>query len=325
MDHCGRPASCCADVRRRRRLRPAVAVHPGRTCPRPADIGRGRLIVIGAGKASAAMAKSVEDHWTGGPLEGLVVTRYGHRAPTREIEIVEAAHPVPDAAGTARCASAWRDKVSGLGAGRPRAVPDLRRRLVAAGPARRRTHAPRQAGDQPRAARQRRDHQRDELRAPPPLGDQGRAPGRGLPPGARADAADLRRARRRPDRHRLRPDRARFHHLRRRPRDRRRYGIDLPAAVRASCEAAARRVRQARRPAAGGQRDPHDRHAADGARSRRRARRARSVSRPLCSAMPSKAKRATSARCWPASRCRWHDTGNRSPRPACCCPAARPP
>ena len=60
---------------------------------------RGRTIVVGAGKASAAMAKSVEDHWTGGPLEGLVVTRYGHRAPTREIEIVEAAHPVPDMAG----------------------------------------------------------------------------------------------------------------------------------------------------------------------------------------------------------------------------------
>ncbi len=60
---------------------------------------KGRTIVVGAGKASAAMAKSVEDHWTGGPLEGLVVTRYGHRAPTREIEIVEAAHPVPDMAG----------------------------------------------------------------------------------------------------------------------------------------------------------------------------------------------------------------------------------
>ncbi len=60
---------------------------------------KGRTIVVGAGKASAAMAKAVEDHWTGGPLEGLVVTRYGHRAPTREIEIVEAAHPVPDMAG----------------------------------------------------------------------------------------------------------------------------------------------------------------------------------------------------------------------------------
>jgi len=59
---------------------------------------RGRLLVIGAGKASAAMAKAVEEHWAG-ELSGLVVTRYGYAAPCRRIEIVEAAHPVPDAAG----------------------------------------------------------------------------------------------------------------------------------------------------------------------------------------------------------------------------------
>jgi glycerate 2-kinase len=58
----------------------------------------GRLLVIGAGKASAAMAKAVEDHWPG-ELAGLVVTRYGHAVPCRRIEIVVAAHPVPDAAG----------------------------------------------------------------------------------------------------------------------------------------------------------------------------------------------------------------------------------
>lgn len=61
----------------------------------------GRLVVVGAGKASAAMAKAVEDHWTGdkSKLSGLVVTRYGHGAPCRHIEIIEAAHPVPDEAG----------------------------------------------------------------------------------------------------------------------------------------------------------------------------------------------------------------------------------
>jgi glycerate 2-kinase len=59
---------------------------------------KGRTIVIGAGKAAGAMAKAVEDHWHG-PLEGLVVTRYGHGAPCRKIEVVEAGHPVPDAAG----------------------------------------------------------------------------------------------------------------------------------------------------------------------------------------------------------------------------------
>jgi glycerate 2-kinase len=59
---------------------------------------KGRTIVLGAGKASAAMAKAVEDNWNG-PLGGLVVTRYGHGVPCRKIEIVEAAHPVPDARG----------------------------------------------------------------------------------------------------------------------------------------------------------------------------------------------------------------------------------
>lgn len=60
----------------------------------------GRTIVLGAGKASAAMAAAVEAHWQG-PLEGIVVTRYGHAVPTRAIEVVEAAHPVPDEAGAA--------------------------------------------------------------------------------------------------------------------------------------------------------------------------------------------------------------------------------
>src|ERR1700737_1534632 len=59
---------------------------------------RGRLLVIGAGKASAAMARAVEDNWQD-ELSGLVVTRYGYSVPCRRIEIVEAAHPVPDAAG----------------------------------------------------------------------------------------------------------------------------------------------------------------------------------------------------------------------------------
>ena len=69
--------------------------------PSPQSLGSGRLIVIGAGKASAAMASAVEAHWSGPPdqLSGLVVTRYGYGLACRRIEIVEAAHPVPDAAG----------------------------------------------------------------------------------------------------------------------------------------------------------------------------------------------------------------------------------
>ena len=61
---------------------------------------KGRLVVVGAGKASAAMARAVEENWPG-PLSGLVVTRYGHGVPCSRIEVVEAAHPVPDAAGLA--------------------------------------------------------------------------------------------------------------------------------------------------------------------------------------------------------------------------------
>ncbi len=66
----------------------------------PKQPPRGRMIVIGAGKASAAMARAVEDHWDG-PIEGLVITRYGYAVACDRIEIVEAAHPVPDAAGLA--------------------------------------------------------------------------------------------------------------------------------------------------------------------------------------------------------------------------------
>ena len=58
---------------------------------------QGRLVVIGAGKASARMAEAVEAAY--GPCEGLVITRYGYARPCQGIEIVEAAHPVPDAAG----------------------------------------------------------------------------------------------------------------------------------------------------------------------------------------------------------------------------------
>jgi len=59
---------------------------------------KGRTIVVGAGKAAATMAKALEDHWQG-ELSGLVVTRYGHHVACKRIEVVEAAHPVPDLAG----------------------------------------------------------------------------------------------------------------------------------------------------------------------------------------------------------------------------------
>ena len=73
---------------------------------------KGRTIVVGTGKASAAMAQALENSWNG-PLEGLIVTRYGHGVPCRHIEIVEAAHPVPDDAG-AKGARRMLDMMAGL-------------------------------------------------------------------------------------------------------------------------------------------------------------------------------------------------------------------
>jgi glycerate 2-kinase len=86
---------------------PALCV-PAHLPPRP----KGRTIVVGAGKAAASMAAAVEAHWNG-PLEGLVVTRYGHGIPCKFIEVVEASHPVPDEAGS-KAARRIIDMVSGL-------------------------------------------------------------------------------------------------------------------------------------------------------------------------------------------------------------------
>jgi glycerate 2-kinase len=74
----------------------------------------GRTLVIGAGKGAAAMAKVVEDHWQG-DISGLVVTRYGHGIDCKRIEVVEAAHPVPDEAGR-RAAGRMLQMVQGLSA-----------------------------------------------------------------------------------------------------------------------------------------------------------------------------------------------------------------
>jgi glycerate 2-kinase len=95
-------------------FRKAVAAADPQVClanylPRPPA---GRTIVVGGGKAAASMAQALERAWQG-PLEGTVVTRYGHSAPTKSIRVIEAAHPVPDEAGAAG-ARALLDHVSGL-------------------------------------------------------------------------------------------------------------------------------------------------------------------------------------------------------------------
>ena len=75
---------------------PALCLPPHLPAP-----PKGRVVIIGAGKASAAMAQSTENAWAGteADLGGLVVTRYGYNVPCQHIEVVEAAHPVPDTAG----------------------------------------------------------------------------------------------------------------------------------------------------------------------------------------------------------------------------------
>jgi hydroxypyruvate reductase len=75
---------------------------------------KGRLVVVGAGKGAAQLAAAFEGLWNG-PVEGVVVTRYGYGCSTRFIKVMEAAHPVPDAAGLA-ATRAMFDAVSGLGA-----------------------------------------------------------------------------------------------------------------------------------------------------------------------------------------------------------------
>lgn len=89
------------DILRRLFEAAIAAAGPARCVPPhlPPDDG-GRLIVIGAGKAAAAMAQAVERHWSG-PLDGVVVTRYGHGVPCQRIKVIKAAHPVPDVAGEA--------------------------------------------------------------------------------------------------------------------------------------------------------------------------------------------------------------------------------
>jgi hydroxypyruvate reductase len=76
--------------------------------------GAGRNVVIGAGKAAASMAAALEAAWGDADFEGVVVTRYGHGAPTRRIRVIEASHPVPDA-NSERGARALMAAVAGLG------------------------------------------------------------------------------------------------------------------------------------------------------------------------------------------------------------------
>ena len=163
------------------------------------------------------MARAVEAHWPADrPLGGLVVTRYGHGVgPLSRIEVVEASHPVPDAAGEAAAARIL-DLVRGLG------PDDLVLCLISGGgssllslPAPGIALADKQAVNRA-LLQQRREHPRDELRPQTSFGDQGRPSRRRRRAGPSGLADHLGCARRRSFGHRLRPDCARRHYARRR-------------------------------------------------------------------------------------------------------------
>ena len=78
------------------------------------DKPTGRCIVVGMGKSAAVMAAALEEAWPDVALSGTVVTRYGHAVPTRQIEVIEASHPVPDA-NSERGARTLLERVQGLG------------------------------------------------------------------------------------------------------------------------------------------------------------------------------------------------------------------
>ena len=268
-------------IRTHHDFRPRARISP---CPvRP----RGRRRAAGARRAGAP-AEAAEGphhrarrrqglgrHGEGGrgplaggrPLSGLVVTRYGHGVPCKRIEIVEASHPVPDAAG----ADAARRILALAQTAGP---DDLVLCLISGGgsallalPADGLTLADKQAVNRALLSSGA-DHRRDEHGAQAPLGDQGRpARRRGLA-GARGDAAHLRRARRRPERHRLRPDRRRSVDLRRGARGAGPLRHRAATGGRGASRRGEGRDAEARRPATRGRDHDHRRLAAGQPRRR---------------------------------------------------------
>ncbi len=256
------------------------------------------------------MARAVEGHWPA-PLSGLVVVPYGHAVPCRHVSVVEAA---PPRARRGRSARGERHRRRGQRPHRrrPRPLPDLRRRVVAAQPARARHRARRRARDRRGAAAQRRADLRRQLRAQAPVGDQGWPPGGGRLAGACGRPDGLGRTRRRSVRDRLGTDGRRPDHVHGRARGARPVRGDRP---RARAPSPARR--RARRPRCS-QRDSQARRSRScrapappsssprptlWPRPPRRPRRAACA--PSCSATRSRARRATSACATPATRSTW--------------------
>ena len=217
----------------------------------PAPPAEGRTLVLGAGKAGGSMAQALEALWPAdAPLSGLVVTRYDHIPPRpaglpERIEVVEAAHPVPDEAGV-KAAERILALTRGLTA------DDLVLCLISGGgsalltlPAEGLTLADKQRINKQLLESGAHIGEMNCVRKHLSRIKGGRLAAR-LRAGAGGDADDQRRARRRPGRHRQRPDRARPHHLRRcAARSSTATASRCPPAVRARLESGALRDAQA--------------------------------------------------------------------------------
>ena len=284
----------CSTPRSRRRTRPPACPH---TCRRrPA----GRLIVLAAGKAAGSMAEVAERHYLDRlrppeRLAGIAVTRHGYGRPTRPIAMIEAGHPVPDAAGLAAAERVLRSPM--------RRAPTIW--CWCCCPA-----APRPTGSRRRPACRFADKQaltRALLRSGANIGEintvrkhlsriKGGRLARARASGARGHARDLRRARRRSGGDRIGSDRARSDHARRRARDRRALsGSTLPAGGRARARRSGQRDAEARRSglrSSASSSWSHDRPTRSAPPRRRCAPPATNAS---CSATASRARRATVA------------------------------
>ena len=221
-------------------------VLPERLPPPP----RGRTLVLGAGKAAAAMAKTVEDHWTA-PLSGLVVTRYAHSLPCQRVEVVEAGHPFPDSVGE-EAARRSLALARGPHLGRSGAGPVQRGWVGPADPAGPRLDAGATPGSQPAAAALGRPDRSGQLRAQASVRHRGRTARSGLRPRTGSHLPHIRRARRRPVCDRVGPDGGRSHHVRGGPSRGREVPTEPPAGSAPPSRRRSRGDTQARRPQARG-------------------------------------------------------------------------
>ncbi len=298
---------------------PDKAVPPNLPAP-PA----GRTVVVGAGKAAASMARAVEAHWPAEkPLSGLVVTRYGHGVGAlKRIEVVEAAHPVPDAAGQ-EAAGRILDLVAGLG------PDDLVLCLISGGgsallsaPAAGITLDDKQAVNKALLKSGASIHEINCVRKHLSAIKGGRlavaaAPARivsliisdvpGDDPSVIASGPTT------PDATTLADAKAVL----------KRYGIVAPASVAGAARERRGRDPEARRSGLRPQRNPHHRRAPGLARGRGRDRGPRPAIARSSSATRSRARRARSARRWPGSRARSPFMTSRRPLRASSSPAAR--